>query len=127
MVTGGASGIDGNISTTAGIAAIHGRAVALLGDLTCQHDLGGLALLPGRNVVIVAVNNSGGGIFDYLPQAALPEFEIGWRTPQQINFKHAAQTFGINHAAANNLETFRSAIRQAIAQGGAHLVELIQP
>jgi 2-succinyl-5-enolpyruvyl-6-hydroxy-3-cyclohexene-1-carboxylate synthase len=120
----GASGIDGNISTTAGIAAIHGRAVALLGDLTCQHDLGGLALLAGRNVVIVAVNNAGGGIFDYLPQAALPEFEIGWRTPQQINFKHAAQTFGINHAAADNLETFRSAIRQAIAQGGAHLVEL---
>ena len=120
----GASGIDGNISTTAGIAAIHGRAVALLGDLTCQHDLGGLALLAGRDVVIVAVNNAGGGIFDYLPQAALPEFEIGWRTPQQINFKHAALTFGINHAAADNLETFRSAIRQGIAQGGAHLVEL---
>lgn len=120
----GASGIDGNISTTAGIAAIHGRAVALLGDLTCQHDLGSLSLLHGRDVVIVAVNNAGGGIFDYLPQAALPEFQTGWRTPQHINFKHAALTFGINHAAADNLETFRSAIRQALAQGGAHLVEL---
>ena len=120
----GASGIDGNISTTAGIAAIHGQAVALLGDLTCQHDLGGLALLHGLDIVIVAVNNVGGGIFDYLPQAALPEFETGWRTPQQINFKHAALCFGISHAFADNPETFRRAIRQAIAQGGAHLVEL---
>jgi 2-succinyl-5-enolpyruvyl-6-hydroxy-3-cyclohexene-1-carboxylate synthase len=67
----GASGIDGNISTAIGIAAARGRAVALLGDLTCQHDLGGLALAQGRDVIIVAVNNCGGGIFDLLPQASL--------------------------------------------------------
>lgn len=120
----GASGIEGNISSAAGIASIHGRAVALLGDLTCQHDLGGLALLRGRNVVIVAVNNAGGGIFDYRPEASLPEFVTGWRTPQHISFEHAALTFGINHIPTDNLYTFRSAIRAALTQGGAHLVEL---
>ena len=120
----GASGIDGNISTAAGIAASHGQTVALLGDLTCQHDLGGLALLKGHNVVIVTVNNAGGGIFDHLPQAAMPEFEQGWRTPQEISFEHAAKTFGVNYATSSEIATLSTQIRHALAQGGAHLIEL---
>ena len=121
----GASGIDGNISTALGIAAVHGRVVALLGDLTCQHDLGGLALAQGRDAVIVAVNNQGGGIFDLLPQAALPEFEQGWRTPQKIGFAHAAATFGLGYVMADNDDEFRSALRQAIHDGGPHVIELV--
>ena len=120
----GASGIDGNISTAAGISAVHGRVLALLGDLTCQHDLGGLALLQGRNAIIVAVNNGGGGIFDYLPQAALPEFEAGWRTPQQISFEHAALTFGLTYQAADDDSGLRVALRAALAAGGPQLIEL---
>lgn len=119
----GASGIDGNISTALGIAAVHGRVVALLGDLTCQHDLGGLALARGRDAVIVAVNNGGGGIFGLLPQAGLPEFETGWLTPQDIDFNHAARTFGLGYALADT-ESFRSTVRRAIAAGGPHLIEL---
>ena len=119
----GASGIDGNISTAMGIAAVHGRVVALLGDLTCQHDLGGLALAQGRDAVIVAVNNRGGGIFEHLPQAALPEFEQGWRTPQRIDFEHAALTFGLDFAKADDDDAFRKALRRALDAGGPHLIE----
>jgi len=119
----GASGIDGNISTAMGIAAVHGRAVALLGDLTCQHDLGGLALAQGRDVVIVVVNNGGGGIFDHLPQAALPEFERGWRTPQQIDLAHAAQSFGLGYAETDDDDALRYALRSALAAGGPYLIE----
>lgn len=120
----GASGIDGNISTAIGLAAVHGKAAALLGDLTCQHDLGGLALARGRNVVIVAVNNGGGGIFDLLPQAQLAEFEQGWRTPQQISFKHAALTFGLGYAKAENIPALATALRHAFSAGGPWLLEL---
>lgn len=123
----GASGIDGNISTAMGIAEVHGAVVALIGDLTCQHDLGGLVLAQGRNAVIVTVNNQGGGIFDYLPQHALPEFEQGWRTPQQISFEHAALTFGLAYAGAESNEAFRSALRTALNAGGPHLIELKLP
>ncbi len=121
----GASGIDGNISTALGLAETHGRVFALLGDLTCQHDIGGLALAAGRNAVIVAVNNNGGGIFDHLPQAALPEFERGWRTPQQLSFEHAAATFGLGYARADNAATFRKALQQALENGGAWLIEVV--
>ncbi len=121
----GASGIDGNISTALGIAAEHGQVLALLGDLTTQHDIGGLVLAQGRDVVIVTVNNAGGGIFDLLPQAALPEFEKGWRTPQQINFEHAALCFGLSYARAENAETLRGALSAAISKGGPHLIELM--
>ena len=121
----GASGIDGNISSAIGIAAVHGRAAALLGDLTCQHDLGGLALAQGRDVVIVVVNNGGGGIFAALPQAQLPEFEQGWRTPQQISFEHAALTFGLGYANAGSMPAFTAALDHAFQTGGPWLVELL--
>lgn len=123
----GASGIDGNISTAMGIAAMHGSVVALIGDLTCQHDLGGLALAQGRNAVIVTVNNGGGGIFDHLPQHGLPEFEQGWRTPQRICFEHAALTFGLGYGCASSTQEFRNALRAALAAGGPHLIELKMP
>lgn len=120
----GASGIDGNISTAAGIATQHRRTVALIGDLTCQHDIGGLALARGRNLVIVTVNNGGGGIFDYLPQRDLPEFATGWRTPQNVEFSHAAKAFGIAYAHADSNEELRHALRAALSAGGPHLIEL---
>lgn len=123
----GASGIDGNISSALGIAAIHGRVVALLGDLTTQHDLGGLALAAGRDAIIVTINNGGGGIFDLLPQATLPEFEQGWRTPQAINFQHAAATFGLGYARASDRVTFGNAMRQALAEGGPWMIEVVLP
>lgn len=122
----GASGIDGNISTAAGIAAAHGHTVALIGDLTCQHDLGGLALARQQDLVIVVVNNGGGGIFDYLPQRQLPEFEQGWRTPQDIDFSHAARMFDLGYAQADSNEALQRALQSAQQAGGAHLIELKQ-
>lgn len=120
----GASGIDGNISTTVGIAAARGRAVALIGDLTCQHDLGGLAAAAGRNVVFVVVNNGGGGIFEYLPQAGLPEFEHAWLTPQEIDFAAAAATFGLGYGVADSLPEFLDLMQTALGAGRPALVEV---
>ncbi|MDR2186689.1 MAG: 2-succinyl-5-enolpyruvyl-6-hydroxy-3-cyclohexene-1-carboxylic-acid synthase [Azonexus sp.] len=119
----GASGIDGNLSTALGIAAAAGRVVALVGDLTCQHDIGGLALAAGRDAVVVVVNNGGGGIFAELPQAALPEFERGWKTPQTLDFSHAAKAFGLAFATADAPAALTAAVAQALAAGGPHLIE----
>ena len=123
----GASGIDGNISTAAGIASANNQTVALIGDLTCQHDIGGLALTRGLDIVIIVVNNGGGGIFDHLPQHALPEFSQGWRTPQDVNFEHAAKTFGLGYQGANPFEALPDNLAHALERGGPHLIELKAP
>src|SRR5919108_607827 len=76
----GANGIDGLVSTAAGLAAGSGtRTWAVLGDLALFHDIGGLAAVrhaPGGRLIVI--DNSGGGIFHFLPQAEAmdqPEFE----------------------------------------------------
>ncbi|MBK5915666.1 2-succinyl-5-enolpyruvyl-6-hydroxy-3-cyclohexene-1-carboxylic-acid synthase [Rhodocyclus purpureus] len=110
----GASGIDGNLSTAAGISGA-GATLALVGDLTCAHDSGGLALARGRPLLVVVVNNGGGGIFEYLAPAALPEFARGWLTPVDADFAHLAATWGITYRRAATLTDLQAALDTALA------------
>jgi 2-succinyl-5-enolpyruvyl-6-hydroxy-3-cyclohexene-1-carboxylate synthase len=119
----GASGIDGNIATAAGISA-SGPVVAVIGDLTAQHDIGSLALMKDRPLVLVVINNGGGGIFDFLPPAALPEFEAGWLTPQSCDFSAAAAAFGIEYQATDDPGTAATAALTSLNEGKARLIEL---
>ncbi len=125
----GASGIDGNLATAAGLAGTRAApqpTVAVVGDLTTQHDLGSLALAAGRPLAIVVINNGGGGIFDLLPPAALPEFETGWLTPQAVDFAHAAATFGLAHARHTDPDAAAAAVCSALTtQHGPLLVEFV--
>jgi 2-succinyl-5-enolpyruvyl-6-hydroxy-3-cyclohexene-1-carboxylate synthase len=92
----GVSGIDGNIATFLGAAA-SGRfsaAAALVGDLTFLHDVGALAAGQGAKALICVLDNGGGGIFEHLPQAVLPEFSSGWLTPQSADLSAAAAVWG---------------------------------
>ncbi len=91
----GASGIDGVLSTAAGFAAGLARpATLLLGDLSFLHDVNGLALLRSSEMapplVVVLINNRGGGIFSFLPVAGAvghEAFERLWGTPQNIDLE----------------------------------------
>ncbi len=66
----GVSGIDGNISTAIGVAcATKTPTVAVIGDLTFLHDVNSLYLLNdlATPVIVILINNGGGGIFSMLP------------------------------------------------------------
>ena len=93
----GASGIDGNIATIAGIARGCGEpVVALLGDLAVLHDVNSLSLIRDLPVTLVVVNNDGGGIFQFLPIPVEPMHrEHFWETPHGMDFLNAAAQFGI--------------------------------
>ncbi|MBL8393448.1 MAG: 2-succinyl-5-enolpyruvyl-6-hydroxy-3-cyclohexene-1-carboxylic-acid synthase [Candidatus Accumulibacter sp.] len=120
----GASGIDGNLSTALGIAT-EGPCLALLGDLTAQHDLTALAVAGGHDIIVLVINNGGGGIFEYLPMANLPEFERAWLTPQRLDFRAAAECFGLAYRRTCSLVELRAGLAQALQEGGPWLLELV--
>jgi len=120
----GASGIDGNVSTLMGIAAAHdGPVVGLIGDLTLQHDLTGLAAAP-RPLTLIVINNGGGAIFGYLPQRDLPTFKTHWQTPQGLDLGDAARLFGFRHFAVDELNDFNRALQAGLSGTVATLIEV---
>jgi 2-succinyl-5-enolpyruvyl-6-hydroxy-3-cyclohexene-1-carboxylate synthase len=96
----GASGIDGIISTALGISAVSSKdepSVLVIGDLSFFHDLNGLlaAHLHHLSLTVILINNDGGGIFSFLPQANYPEhFEQLFGTPTGLDFHPAVQMYG---------------------------------
>jgi 2-succinyl-5-enolpyruvyl-6-hydroxy-3-cyclohexene-1-carboxylate synthase len=100
----GANGIDGLISTASGIATARGarRTWAVLGDLALFHDLGGLAAASeAENLRLLVLDNGGGGIFHFLPQAqALPEeeFEALLGTRSKVDPAAALRLYGLDVA-----------------------------
>jgi 2-succinyl-5-enolpyruvyl-6-hydroxy-3-cyclohexene-1-carboxylate synthase len=98
MANRGANGIDGVVSTALGIAASGRRTFALLGDLAFLHDVSGLVNLPDVPCTFIVVDNGGGGIFSFLPQAGALEpdrFELLFGTPPSSDIGDVARGFGL--------------------------------
>jgi 2-succinyl-5-enolpyruvyl-6-hydroxy-3-cyclohexene-1-carboxylate synthase len=98
----GANGIDGVVSTALGVAQSGSgqgaRTIALLGDLTFLHDVSGLVNLPELPCTFVVLDNGGGGIFSFLPQATSVEpamFEQVFGTPPTSDVSAVARGFGL--------------------------------
>ena len=122
----GVNGIDGFVSTVLGIAA--GRAgptVALTGDLCFLHDGNGLLGAIDRHLdaVFVVIDNRGGGIFSFLPQADLPEhFEMLFGTPQPVDLAGLAAVHGVPTVEVERADALGSAVLDAISSGGVRTV-----
>lgn len=128
----GASGIDGLVATAAGCSAATGLPLVLLiGDVSFLHDLNSLQLV--RNLkapmVIVLLNNDGGGIFNLLPLAkkdssvkrSAREY---FTTPHGLDARHAAAMFGIEYENPGTTEAFRQVVGQSLQRPGCTLVEV---
>ncbi|MFB1488414.1 MULTISPECIES: 2-succinyl-5-enolpyruvyl-6-hydroxy-3-cyclohexene-1-carboxylic-acid synthase [unclassified Thiocapsa] len=117
----GASGIDGQSSTLAGLNA--GRAeptrgvTGLLGDLSFIHDLSGLLLMERLDRPCIVLNNGGGRIFDALPQRGLAGFDPLWRTPQRVQPDALARAFGLKHRSVEDASGFVQAWTEAMDAG----------
>lgn len=123
----GASGIDGNISTLLGLAAAANPApvVGLVGDLAFYHDMNGLLAAHGLDAAIILLNNNGGGIFRYLPQAALSGFAQHWLTPTGLDFAHTARLYDLRYRRITRQSEFADALQTALSRPGVDLVEVM--
>jgi 2-succinyl-5-enolpyruvyl-6-hydroxy-3-cyclohexene-1-carboxylate synthase len=83
----GANGIDGVVATGIGVAlASAAPTTVLIGDVAFLHDSSALVALARRRCrpALVVVDNDGGGIFSFLPQASAlsaARFELLFGTP----------------------------------------------
>lgn len=124
----GLSGIDGNLSTALGMTAaleLAGRSVAVLGDLTSFHDLNALSELLASGLILVVMNNGGGGIFQHLSQHQLPEFAELWQTPVALDFVKAADAFGVSACRVASEQQFVHQFERALSTQEGALIEVI--
>jgi 2-succinyl-5-enolpyruvyl-6-hydroxy-3-cyclohexene-1-carboxylate synthase len=116
----GVSGIDGITATACGFARGLRKPVTLMiGDLALLHDLNSLVLVAQNlaPLIIIAVNNSGGGIFSFLPIATQNDiFEKFWGTQQNFSMQAAAQCAGIFYETTATLQSFEDSYKQALAR-----------
>jgi 2-succinyl-5-enolpyruvyl-6-hydroxy-3-cyclohexene-1-carboxylate synthase len=121
----GANGIDGLISSGIGAAHASGRPTTIVtGDLGLLHDIGGLAALRDVSIPvrIVVIDNSGGGIFHFLPQErtlAGEEFEALLGTPRGVDAAKAAALFDLPHRRLESLAELPAALA-----AGTSLIEV---
>ncbi|MEA3077251.1 MAG: 2-succinyl-5-enolpyruvyl-6-hydroxy-3-cyclohexene-carboxylate synthase [Actinomycetota bacterium] len=126
----GANGIDGVVSTTLGLAAGAGPGapvVGLLGDLAFLHDAGGLLGATERKLrcVLVVVDNGGGGIFSFLPQASAlghERFEQLFGTPQSTDLAGLAAAHGIATTRVEAMADLLPAVDAGLRAGGVHVL-----
>ncbi len=123
----GASGIDGILSSAAGVAAGgKGAVLAIVGDVAFVHDMNGL--LSARDhaeVIFILVNNDGGGIFHFLPVRNFePAFTRHFATPHGLDFAHAASLYGLPHERIETREQLVASLERGIARGGSRIIEV---
>jgi 2-succinyl-5-enolpyruvyl-6-hydroxy-3-cyclohexene-1-carboxylate synthase len=120
----GASGIDGFVSTVLGVASTAGDpVVALAGDLSMLHDSNGFLLAERPDCVFVVVDNDGGGIFSFLPQADYQDgFEAAFGTPHGRSFERLAEFYGLGYVRVDRPDELQVKIDQAMGVPGVSLV-----
>ncbi|MGQ0848280.1 MAG: 2-succinyl-5-enolpyruvyl-6-hydroxy-3-cyclohexene-1-carboxylic-acid synthase [Actinomycetota bacterium] len=121
----GAAGIDGIIALGMGAGTGATGTVVLAGDLSILHDQNAFLIEPRPDLVVVNVNNQGGGIFAFLPQAAFPEhFQRVFATPRPVSFPALCSVYGLTHHALGSAPDLPGKIAAAIAAGGSHMIEV---
>jgi len=122
----GANGIDGTVSTALGISTSNHPTVLLTGDLAFFHDLNGLLIGKTHklNLIILLLNNDGGGIFRYLPQSKENHFEHLFLTPQGINFEGVKTLYNTIYFEAKDYNSFEECLNEALTLEGIKLIEV---
>jgi 2-succinyl-5-enolpyruvyl-6-hydroxy-3-cyclohexene-1-carboxylate synthase len=131
----GANGIDGVLSSSLGAAAMEPPVPVLLilGDISFLHDLNSLAAarIPAVRLTILLVDNDGGGIFSFLPQATADRAEVGLpgRFEQLLGTPHGTDLPAVARALGAEVSQLRpghigAAVAASFERPGIKLLHL---
>ena len=101
--------------------------VLVIGDLSFYHDMNGLlaARRHGLDATIILINNDGGGIFSFLPQADDPQhFEELFGTPHGLDFAPVAQLYGLGYVQPQTPASLKAAIGASFQRPGVSMIEV---
>jgi len=124
----GASGIDGITSTALGLAAIEKTPTVLLtGDSAFYYDMN--ALLAAKKykipLIIVLINNNGGGIFEVLPVSKFGKvFKEFFVAPHDLDFSPFVKAFGGNYTLIKGWENFKTEFTKALKRKNFSVLEI---
>lgn len=119
----GASGIDGCVSTAAGLASCR-PTIGLIGDLALYHDMNGLLGAAAIDSKLLVIENGGGAIFGLLPQRNHRQFERLWRTPTGLSCHRVAALYDLRHVLVEAGEPLAEIISAPPVDRGLELVEI---
>jgi 2-succinyl-5-enolpyruvyl-6-hydroxy-3-cyclohexene-1-carboxylate synthase len=107
--------------------------VAVVGDLAFLHDLTSLAagVRLGLSATVLLIDNDGGGIFSFLPQATADRPELGlpdhyeelFGTPHGLDLGPVATSLGARHERVRSLD-LADALKAAVSRTGVDVLEL---
>ncbi|MEI6701385.1 MAG: 2-succinyl-5-enolpyruvyl-6-hydroxy-3-cyclohexene-1-carboxylic-acid synthase [Actinomycetota bacterium] len=124
----GVNGIDGVVSSAIGAALAGGSGLCVVGDLAFLHDLSalvdGLGSVPG-SLTVVVVDNGGGGIFSFLPQASSVEpanFERLFTTTRPVDQKLMLEGLGYDATVVTTHEEFAKALEATVGSIGLSFI-----
>ncbi len=111
----GTSGIDGSTSTAIGHAIADDETLNILltGDVAFFYDRNAFwnNYLP-KNLIVILLNNHGGGIFKMLPDAAKqPESDEFFVIKQPLNAKKLSEEFGLEYVFCENKTGLQNALK----------------
>ncbi|MCL1144222.1 2-succinyl-5-enolpyruvyl-6-hydroxy-3-cyclohexene-1-carboxylic-acid synthase [Shewanella gaetbuli] len=123
----GASGIDGLIATSVGIAVNKQQPTTMIiGDISCLHDLNSLALLKQVTTpyVMIILNNDGGNIFNILPVPTEQLRNDYYRLSHGLEFGYGAAMFGLAYRQVDDLTSLAEAYNEAMEFQCASVIEV---
>lgn len=132
----GASGIEGFISAACGHSESkvfqndHSPTTLVLGDVAAIHDLNAFLMLSqkSRPLIIIIINNFGGGIFTLLPMKESHLLLDTMTSPHHFHFESLSQGLEIPYQKVDNQDDFIEAYNLALerARGKENQTSVIE-
>ena len=126
----GTSGIEGSTSTAIGASYINKKQTVLItGDISFLYDSNALWNNYIKNDFrIILINNSGGGIFKFIPGPKSTNALEFFDTPHNLDASHLCKMYGLEYLSTNNEESLKEQLNTFYSLGELpKLLEIFTP